>query len=66
MNIYDIKLKVRHDMCWSTLSNDYNLDVRINAVLYYPFDSKLVTTAIINANNKMFKEFINDFEKSYP
>jgi len=46
MNIYDIKLKVRHDMCWSTLSNDYNLDVRINAVLYYPFDSKLVTTAI--------------------
>jgi predicted DNA binding protein len=54
-------------MCWSTISNSYDLNVRINSVLYYPFDSKLVATAIIDTKNeKVLREFINDFEKSYP
>ncbi|MGC9208773.1 MAG: helix-turn-helix domain-containing protein [Nitrososphaeria archaeon] len=68
MNIYEIKLKLHHDTCWSVLSESYQgLNVRIDNVLYYPFEDKLKATATFYANSeKALKEFINDFEKSYP
>ncbi|MFP3262066.1 MAG: helix-turn-helix domain-containing protein [Nitrososphaeria archaeon] len=67
MNIYELKLKLYHDSCWSTITYDYNLNVQVNSVMYYPFESKLVATATINAENeKILNEFVNHFNKSYP
>ncbi|NAY82676.1 MAG: hypothetical protein GU362_07415 [Thaumarchaeota archaeon] len=67
MNIYELKLKLYHDSCWSTITYDYNLSVQVNSVMYYPFESKLVATATINAEDKkILNEFVNHFNKSYP
>ena len=67
MNIYELKLILYHDSCWSPITYDYNLSVRVNSVMYYPFESKLVATATINSENeKFFNEFVNHFNKSYP
>ncbi len=67
MNIYDTKIELYHDGCWSNITLDYSIKIYVNSALFYPSKDKVIASAILKAKSK--KEIIDfsyNFIKSYP